>query len=331
MKFIYKKSIEKKKDLPFDVIIKEYWLLIKDGKIQGKGLEPIGASFRSSAPIIELKFTEISSHPIVWNITHASKSEIVDYLLSYYLELTKTEKIYPGRYGDYIKCTEFQISGEKFIYLNFIGHLAWNKPTLAADLGIFIKARAQHYFVGIVRKNPPGKDSPAIIGGIRNTSSVLDSGIYTMLKEVQEESHLKIEYEGNLEELRENYSVDQIPVIVNGFENISPDLRSISAKIYYITTIPTTEQERNPDGTKRVYMTDAYALYLNLGDHKVEEKDLKKIFRPGDDAQEISIFNVTKAIIGGIIQDDLIPPFGLSHHCELFKNMVEFYRKQILN
>ncbi|RLI66571.1 MAG: hypothetical protein DRO88_01530 [Promethearchaeia archaeon] len=326
MKFLQKNKKFREPSSPF--FVKQYGLLIKNNKIQKPGFTLIKKRKAVSAPLIELKQNRLDLFGQIWDITNAKEDDIESILLDFYKSLTNSGKYYPGRYGDWLQCTIISNNGEnelRALKLDFIGQLAWIKPTLAADLGIFIKSGARHYFVGIVRKNPPGQGAPAIIGGILNTSEMLDSPIYTMLREVREESNLSITYEGNLESLRENYSIPEIPVKVHGFERISKDLSEISSNIYYITTIPTTEQERNADGTKRVYMTTAYALYLDLTQYKMDEKSLKKIFQAGDDAQDMAIFDVTKAIIKGKPAEEDLPPFGLKHHKDLLRKMIEFY------
>lgn len=312
-------------DLSIPFSVDKYALLIKNRQIQTPGFTLIEKRKSVTAPLIEIKQKQLDQFEQIWNITELKKDEIESILLEYYNSLIASEKYFPGRYGDWIQCSVISSDESKVLQIDFIGQLAWIKPTLAADLGIFIKSGAHHYFVGIIRKNPPGQGAPAIIGGILNASEVLDSPIYTMLREVQEESNLKITYEGDLESLRENYAIQQIPVKVHGFECISKDLSELSSNIYYITTIPTTEQERNADGTKRVYMTTAYAMYLDMTQYKLDEKSLRKIFQAGDDAEDMAIFDVTKAVIKGKPEEEDLPPFGLSHHKDLLRKMIEYY------
>lgn len=312
-----------------EVGTKALWLLIKEGHPHKIGLAPLKNYQKFLHPLIETRFT----HPIsmTWKISDLSTKKNEELLLSYYNDMVNSGIYHPGRYGDWIKCTELNISGDRYLNLDIIGQAAWVKPTLAADLGIFIKSGPHHYFVCVERQNPPGQGLPAIMGGIMNAGKVLDSGIYTMIKEAKEELNLSITFQGNIEELRENYSIGEIPVKIHGFEKIDSNLKDIDSIIYYIATFPTTEQERNLDGTKRVYATLAYALYLDVGSTPINEHSLRKVFKAGDDAQDVVITEVTKAIIGDpkIVQEK--PQFGLIHHFDLFDEMVSFYKSHILH
>ncbi len=314
---------EKDVDFKFDekVGTRALWCQIKERKMNPIGLAPLRDYKKKTSPLLETKFT----YPISmsWRITRQSKAKTEDLLLSYYNDLVNAKLYYPGRYGDWIKCTQLVIGPDKDKYLNLdiIGAAAWVKPSLAADLGIFVKGRDKYFFVCIVRGNSPGKGKPAIIGGIMNTGKILDSGIFTMLKETKEEGNLTIEYDGILEELRENYMASEIPVIVKGFEHINPSLKDLKTMVYYSSTVPTTEQERNADGNKRVYMTSAYAILIDLKETHITEATLSKTFTAGDDAMAMVYYDVTDYFKNE--NESEIPEFGLEHHPQLFKDMVK--------
>ncbi|WP_371802143.1 hypothetical protein [Candidatus Lokiarchaeum ossiferum] len=302
------------------------WLQITNGKMNPIGLAPLRNYKKTITPILETKFT----YPISmsWKITNQTKAKTEELLLSYYNDLVNAKVYYPGRYGDWIKCTQLVVGPEKTKYLNLdiIGAAAWVKPTLASDLGIFIKSQERFYFVCIIRGNSPGQGKPAIIGGIMNADKVLDSGIYTMLKESREEGNLIISYDGTVEDLREDYMITDIPVIVKGFECIDPSLTDIRSIIYYSTTIPTTEQERNPDGLKRVYQTSAYALLIDTKEVIISETDLARVFTAGDDATAMVYYDVTTYFKDE--KEENIPNFGLEHHPTLFQAMVRTLKKK---
>lgn len=304
------------------------WLYIKDGKPHQIGLASLEKYNNLLQPRLETRF--IPPISLCWNIDNLTPAEILEKIMAYYNDLVNNGTYFPGRFGDWIKCSLLTIDSKNYINFDIIAQAAWIKATMAADLGIFIKNHQRVYFVGIVRGNDPGKGKPAIIGGIMNCDKVLDSGAYTMLKETLEEGNLKIEYEGDLDKLRENYAIAEIPVIVKGFEKIDPKLGEIHTKMHYVDIFKTTEQERNADNTKRVYLAWTYAIIINIRNNDLNKEKLQQIFTAGDDAAEIFIEDVTLCfkLDKGITCK--VPNFGLDHHPLLFKAMVNLLKQKYL-
>jgi hypothetical protein len=314
-----------------DFIPQILWLLIKNKKCHEIGLAPLTEYKNHLSPIVE------TNHSVPTKLIRFSqsfeqmKAKYEEEVLKYYQFLISNKLFFPGRYGDWVKCTYFELDGGYFLNIDLIGVKAWVKATLSADLGVFIKNQNKVFFVCIVRKNTPGQGLPAIIGGIMNCGRELDSGSYTMIKEGEEEASLILEYEGDIEKLRTNHLLTKIPVIVKGFEKVDPSLDSIFANMVYITTVPTTEQERNADGNKRVYTTQCYSILIDLGDFDMSIQILHNIFMAGDDASAIHIQDITPYFYGTeslAKNPKYIPKFGLAHHENLFKLMIEFYKKQ---
>jgi hypothetical protein len=302
------------------------WMYVKDRKMDSLGLAPLRDYQEKLCPILETQFSLPIS--MAWRITDQSKEDTEKLLFNYYLELVNSNLYFPGVYGDWIKCTQLVIGQkkEKYINLDILGKAAWIKPTLAADLGIFIKNHQKVFFVGIIRKNPPGKGKPAIVGGIMNVNRQLDSAAFTMLKESKEESNFTLSYQGNVEDLRENYTIQEVPVLVSGFEEINPKLKNLSAKMHLVTTIPTPEQERLEDGTKRVYATTCFTILIDIQTNPLSEVILNQIFSAGDDAQGMFYHDISPCFFGDSeIQG---PEFGLTHHYELFEKMVQLLKTQ---
>jgi hypothetical protein len=105
--------------------------------------------------------------------------------------------------------------------------------------------------------------------------------------------------------------------------------------LHYICTIKTPEQDRSPDGTKRVYTASAYALMVDIKDTPLSEEILRNIFQSGDDASGIYISDITQNFDPNTPpQDWIVPPFGLDHHETLYRRMIErlneiyFYQPQ---
>jgi hypothetical protein len=307
-------------------ISRALWIYFKNNKAHPIGLAPLRDYSDFLHPIIETKFqTPIS---MTWNVSDQPKAKTEEQLTQYYQELVGAKLYTPGRYGDWMKCTQIMLGSEneKYINLDILGAAAWIKPTLAADLGIFIKTQDKYYFVCIVRGNDPGKGKPAIIGGIMNTGAALDSAAFTMLKEIKEEGNLTIEYSGDLEKLRENYGITDIPVIVRGFEKLNSQLAEIKTSMYYSSTVATSEQDRNLDGTKRVYNTTAFVILVDVGNISISLRDLDAVFRAGDDAVAMRFYDVSPCFTPNSNWN--IPKFGLNHHHEIFINMVNKLKHQ---
>ncbi len=302
---------------------KGLWLFIKEGKTHPLGLAPLSEYKDLLTPLIETKFT----HPIsmMWKITNLEKKGILGMILSYYNNLVKSKVFSPGPYGDWIKTSILCIHDEIYLNLDLIGNAAYCKPTLAADLGIFIQDAEEIYFVGIRRGNKPGIGKPALIGGIMNTNKVLDSPAYTILKETLEEANFKLEYLGDSNELRENYRIKKIPVKITGFNKINEKYSVMKTNLHYSGIFKTTNQEINLDGTKRVYIAVAFCVLVSFPQELITDEILKDIFTAGDDAESIFIQKVTKAFVSDGKQG--IPSFGLHHHPIIFKEMVDILKK----
>ncbi len=300
------------------------WLYVKNGEPHTLGLNSIDKYKNILSPRIETKFATYTTK--TWNISNKSKDVIQKSVMDYYNNLIDEKMYFPGHYGDWIKCSEFKIKKEKFLNLDIIGQSSWLKATLAADLGIFVKNDEKIFFVGIVRKNKPGKGKPALIGGIMNAGSVLDSAAYTMLKETKEEANFTMRYLGNLKKLRENYTISRISVKIKGFKVLDPELGDINTYMHYITTIPTTKQDNLDDGTKRVYTATAFAVLVDIDGTLLNKKQLQKVFEAGDDAAKMYYLDVTDFIRGKNKKNH--PNFGLKHHLGLFKKMVVLLKKK---
>jgi hypothetical protein len=313
----------------FEIEAKIYWLFIKDQNPHPIGLAPIESYKGHLPPIIESNF---SFMPKIWSISLkepidstyvAYFSDFTQIIMDYYRSLLKSNTFISGKYGDWIKCSIWSNPTETILHIDQIGKAAWQKATLASDLGIFVKGGDIIYFIGIIRKNPPGRGLPAIIGGIRNTDTQFESGIYTAIKEVGEEANLKIIIPNGLETIKEEYNITSLPVIVKGFDQIQGPA-SISTEIIYVCTVKTPESERLPDGTKRVYATDAFTIFLDLGEQLITEDQIREVLHAGDDAANLVIFDVSEFFGKNYRVKIFEPPiFGLEHHGGLFLAMVE--------
>ena len=191
--------------------IEEQWLFIRNGQPDSFGLTSIQQYESRMTPLVEIRFFTPSTFI---EITKLKPTEIVTKLMDFYNNQIKSQKFFPGRYGDWIKVNRIDFEDQQFISVNFIGQTAWFKATQAADIGMFVKNSQSVYFVCIVRRNEPGKGLPAILGGIMHTDKVSDSVAFTCIKEAAEEGNFHLSYEGNLEELEEDYTIQNFPWVL---------------------------------------------------------------------------------------------------------------------
>lgn len=206
-----------------------------------------------------------------------------------------------GPDGDVVGIT----SHKRGVYkIDFIGRLAYPKPGLAADLVPFVRdKRGQLFFIGIIRKDNPGKGLPAQIGGFRNVKGYhFASAAETIISEGKEESGLKV--------------VVCNDAIMNDVKNVI-NLREFRAKIIIgdiekytrvqlVGAYHTSDDEEvETTGYKRVYETTAYTFVINV-DEELCEEDLADKLKAGDDAQSIFVWNLTRR--GGC------PKLAFAHH-----------------
>lgn len=299
--------------------MQDCWLFIRNGIPDPRGLVPLAEYHNKITPRLEVPFSTQSFSFTTKNLTH---TQIVDNLVTFYLDQIKQHNFYTGPYGDWIKCSLFSLASETFLHVDFIAQTQWIRASQAADLGIFVKNTHHIFFVGIVRRNEPGKGQPAILGGILDVGKYFDSPAYTAIKEAEEECSLRLQYHGNLDELREDYMIKSIPVNVLGFDVVYPKLEKIATHLQFCQMVKTPEQERNPDGTKRVYVVTSYTILIDVQDHELSQEKLAQIFKSGDDACGISIHDITPNFRHDSENSWIIPNFGLHHHPILFKHMI---------
>lgn len=267
------------------------------------------------SPIAEIALktrSKISAGPILMSLD--------SYSLMAHLEL-KLDKEYreaavygPKRYGPFgdamfvIVLDEFARNGKTPVVVNWIAQKAFHKPALAADLVIVVKSGSDGYFVGIKRKNPPGKGKFATIGGFLDVRGYrLGSPLETAIHEACEEVGMKItDWSGCIPKERELLSSETLFVRV-----VLPGVPPLGGELLYIGVVETGKSEKRANGLKRVYWTFGYVLRVALPNcMSVNKTSLAKMFTAGDDAASIHVKKVS---------DGKIPDFGISHHRELFE------------
>jgi 8-oxo-dGTP pyrophosphatase MutT (NUDIX family) len=211
-----------------------------------------------------------------------------------------------GPYGDLIQITVLE---DDSIRIDFIGHLAWPKPALAADLVPIIRDSAGNlFFVGITRKKDPGKGKPALIGGHLDIKGYhFETAAEALIHEAWDEAGIRIKVMKQfVSKVKTTPNMLRIPVSVNLIRH--PGLGSY---LLLIGTFATSAEEKLLDlGTKRVFQTTAYAMVIDILNRSLTSEEVAQLFVSGDDAASIYVRKVTS---------HRTPPFAIKHHRTIYQ------------
>lgn len=233
---------------------------------------------------------------------NAELQRLCDFFQSYYCQWGKF-----GDHGDIIKLRKEVTKNKCTYHVNYIGRCAYHKPTLAADILPFFRNKdGKTFFVGITRKNDPGKGKLALIGGIRDKIvSHFETAAEACLREAKEEIGLILRTY-HYKALLDRNSL-KIPVIVD------IDNASIYSELCFICTGGTSDEEINHyTGLKRVDETSAWLLPVNMPD--VTEEKIRQLLKAGDDAKELVVIDMDTYYSSGLPALN----FGIKHHQEIF-------------
>lgn len=213
-----------------------------------------------------------------------------------------------GSMGDIISVAVSETSKEYIYSLNFIGRLAFHKPGLAADLLVLIETKTSNYFVGIKRKNDPGRGKLAFPGGFININGYhLDTPLETIIHEAEEEINLKIKIDREVD--LKNYSP------VNALATVDYFGQDLKGEIMFLDIYETGDNEKMPStGLKRVYTTSVFALLLDMTSLGINEAKLNNWLKAGDDASDLMIID---------LDDNRRLEFGLKHHQQIYDENID--------
>lgn len=235
-----------------------------------------------------------------------------------------------------------------------IANSAFPKPGLAADIIPVFKAKNKFFVLTGTRMAEPGKGKNATLGGFTGIEAkdktspastinpyVLDSDLYTALKEGKEEGNLRI-FIKDIAQYREIYDADHVEGSITCGKDA--DLKEFKATVIRLGTIKTSDAmmaqggELLSDGTKRVYATTGFAVMVDLGDmevniaDKVNDAFLKKFkFSAADDIKGLQINDITNAVLDPSEEnmEKLAKQmeFGINHHNDLMRLSVGATKK----
>lgn len=282
--------------------MQQYFILGKNGQIESDFIEYQQLLEMTRAPLAEINLIDLMHKPLYLG---RFGNNVLGKIGIQYLAWGKF-----GPNGDVISILK---ENEMYI-INLIAPLAFPKPGLTADIVPFVRDKnGQLFFIGIIRKNNPGKGKPALIGGFRNVEGDhFDTAIETIIKESWEEVRMRIipKGDGVYEAIENDINLAEFPALV--------DIASakLLTTIRLVGAYPTSEEERMPMGYKRVYETTAYACLINFP-KEFDEKTLAAKFKASDDAQGMFVWNITKKGI---------PELAFGHHNVILNSALKIIR-----
>lgn len=222
-------------------------------------------------------------------------------------------------YGDVLQITKCLNDRIYHYSINFVAQRAYIKPGLAADLVLFIHDRnGKIFFVGIVRRNAPGKDKPGLIGGFMDVKGYhLKTEAETLLSESVQEAGIMITPKAHE---RKRFSEEPLAtsLCVDVLLGKGRSKVTKSGVLILVKTTNTSKQERNTSTRlSRVNRTTAYAMEIYF-EQSLCIKDVQALFKAGDDAKAMCIVEITSAKrrIG----------FGITHHRKLYNEALRKLR-----
>ncbi len=243
-----------------------------------------------------------------------------------------------------------------------ITQIAWSafpKPGLATDIIPIFKSKNldgndQYFVLTGTRMLDPGKGKNALLGGFtgiepqkrKEKGSVenpfmLDSPLFTALKEGKEESGLGIQIP-NIQDLREDYEASEVSGKVFCGDKSDPNRLAFDAKIIRIGQFKTGDAlmkdggERLANGEKRVYTTTGYACVVDLGESIINLADKTDAFfknfklSAADDIKGLQINDITAAVLDNSEENmkevEGRLQFGITHHNTVMIKAIETVR-----
>lgn len=223
-----------------------------------------------------------------------------------------------GRFGhwkDVLQITKHEFMLHNRYTVDFIGRFEYDKPGITSDLVPFIRDLEDNvFFIGILRKFPPGVGKPATIGGFRNIKEYdFANAAETAIAEGKEETNFKITSLEAEEEMKKFPLPENIRVKVSLGKKSSVE---VYTDLKLIRVFPTANVERNLKlKKKRVYETAGYTLMAYIP-RILSKKDVEGMLEAGDDAAKLMVCEVSK---------DPFPDFYSSHHTDILREALAMY------
>lgn len=237
-----------------------------------------------------------------------------------------------GHFKDAMQITKREIGldgGKVYEYsIDFIGRLELEKTMQAADILIFVNDLSGNLFlVGITRKENPGKDEFALVGGKRDFVNDkngyyehYETPVETIIHEAKEEAGLTLKLcRHEKKKARTDLNARSFDVIVE-LKGRSAKKRRIPAKLELVGSFQTAEDKKGKKiaengkaarvKRKRIDETIAFMVVINTASRKLTKEKIAGWFTAGDDA---------KAIVVVDLQTEKTLDFAFGHHADIFK------------
>jgi len=212
-----------------------------------------------------------------------------------------------GFFGDVVRVSRYGNKPESFFYVvDQVGHLAYEKPSIAADILPFIRDIAgKLFFIGI-RKGQIGSGPFALVGGFTDIKRLeMETLAQSALREAGEEIGVSMFPSGyGVLGICTPYA-DDIPIIVK----LKND-ELVSSSLNLVGTFFTSTSEREIEaGFKRVHMTTAYMTVIEIG-RKLSCEEILPLLESGSDAAEVIVIPESEFASA---------EFREGHHREIFE------------
>jgi|GEM_PF-5164006 len=265
-------------------------------------------------PLAELTTRHLSGAFQYWQLRDGRKSAEAYLNLSIVSEEMKSEieracHAY-GKFGPWGDLIALLV--EETVSILWIAQLEYHKPGLATDLVVFVEdAAGSTYYVGIRRKNEPGKGTLAPIGGFLEVDrDCLDSPLDTILHEARDEAGIHLMPDESTRIAEEELLSTKIHAVHAFFAGNGP----YDGKFQYAGVVPTSNDHNLPNGMKRVYWTFIYVLFVRLPILVLSEEDLVTIFLAGDDASDV----LARRVVDDESVLQIEREFVVGHHRQVF-------------
>jgi len=242
--------------------------------------------------------------------------ETYDYDISGYYSIACEHYERWGKYGPNGDVVFVEVDYRKRTFqIDQIGRLVYPKPGMTADLVPFIRdVNGQLFFVGIIRKDPPGAGGSAFMGGFREVRGEhFASGAETAIKEGKEESGLKVRPINEIvaKQVRDTIGIKEFRAKVKIGELEERTVVHLLGE-YHTSEDEIVTREDKDKREKRVHETIVYTFVVNVN-VALTEQSLADMLKAGDDASKIFVYNLSTS---GGIRPDLV--FG--HHRLIFED-----------
>ncbi|NTW13429.1 MAG: hypothetical protein HGA31_00165 [Candidatus Moranbacteria bacterium] len=213
-----------------------------------------------------------------------------------------------GHFGDAVRVSRYDIGNGSYLYVaDAVGHLAYHKPGVAADILPFIRDSDGNLYFICIRKGEAGSGPLALVGGFIDKKGVsIESAAESAIREGFEEIGLRLKPRDSFPRDDGNPHPDHIEVRAEFQGSEKSECR---LKLLGTVFTPTSDADI-AYGFQRVSMTTAYMAVFEIG-KTLSVADVKGMFKgDGSEVKEVVVLS-RREFSGASFKD--------SHHRKLFE------------